>query len=47
MKKFNTLIVALFIFSISSKAEQTVGTFENADFGKNFTHPSVLKKTMN
>ena len=37
MKKFNTLIVALFIFSISSKAEQTVGTFENAYFGKNFT----------
>ena len=37
MKKFNTLIVSLFIFSISSKAEQTVGTFENAYFGKNFT----------
>lgn len=37
MKKFYALIVALFIFSISSKAEQTVGTFENAYFGKDFT----------
>ena len=46
MKKFNTLIVALFIFSISSKAEQTVGTFENAYFER-ISLLKRLKKTMN